>query len=190
MIIHNILNMKRNFFFAVGLALSLFACDNSHDDMYDPTWMREQYNNQWEMQFGEIDPNHTWNMAKQVKANVDISDWPSGEYIAKIFISAYKYDKLTVLKQFIPYYRLAESESDNWCKTLGDYLPKHQTRYGNNLIISSNRVPKNDFTLFDKRTFDEYNLDFSSQTIISELFHSVFTNLGYIDPLDALDKEE
>ena len=33
--------MKRNFFFAVGLALSLFACDNSHDDMYDPTWMRE-----------------------------------------------------------------------------------------------------------------------------------------------------
>ena len=113
-----------------------------------------------------------------------------GEYIAKIFISAYKYDKLTVLKQFIPYYRLAEPESDNWCKTLGDYLPKHQTRYGNNLIISSNRVPKNDFTLFDKRTFDEYNLDFSSQTIISELFHSVFTNLGYIDPLDALDKEE
>ena len=87
MIIHNILNMKRNFFFAVGLALSLFACDNSHDDMYDPTWMREQYNNQWEMQFGEIDPNHTWNMAKQVKVNVDISDWPSEEYIAKIYSS-------------------------------------------------------------------------------------------------------
>lgn len=85
MIIHNILNMKRNFFFAVGLALSLFACDNSHDDMYDPTWMREQYNNQWEMQFGEIDPNHTWNMAKQVKANLSIQEDALSEYTFKIY---------------------------------------------------------------------------------------------------------
>lgn len=85
MIIHNILNMKRNFFFAVGLTLSLFACDNSHDDMYDPTWMREQYNNQWEMQFGEIDPNHTWNMAKQVKANLSIQEDALSEYTFKIY---------------------------------------------------------------------------------------------------------
>ncbi len=77
--------MKRNFFFAVGLALSLFACDNSHDDMYDPTWMREQYNNQWEMQFGEIDPNHTWNMAKQVKANLSIQEDALSEYTFKIY---------------------------------------------------------------------------------------------------------
>lgn len=92
MIIHNILNMKRNFFFAVGLALSLFACDNSHDDMYDPTWMREQYNNQWEMQFGEIDPNHTWNMAKQVKANLSIQEDALSEYTFKIYSANPLYD--------------------------------------------------------------------------------------------------
>lgn len=113
-----------------------------------------------------------------------------GEYIAKIFISAYRYDKLMVVKQFVPYYRLAESESEKARKTFGSYLPKHQTKYGNNIIISSNRVPKNDFMLLDKRAFDEYGLDFSSQALISELFQSVFINLGYIDPLDALDKEE
>lgn len=84
--------MKRNFFFAVGLALSLFACDNSHDDMYDPTWMREQYNNQWEMQFGEIDPNHTWNMAKQVKANLSIQEDALSEYTFKIYSANPLYD--------------------------------------------------------------------------------------------------
>lgn len=113
-----------------------------------------------------------------------------GEYIAKIFISAYRYDKLTVVKQFVPYYRLAESESEKVRKTFGSYLPKHQTKYGNNIIISSNRVPKNDFMLIDKRTFDEYGLDFSSQALISELFQSVFINLGYIDPMEGLDEEE
>lgn len=85
MMIHKIINMKRYFFFAVGLTLSLFACDNSHDDLYDPTWMREQYNNQWEMQFGEIDPNHTWNMAKQVKANLSIQEDALSEYTFKIY---------------------------------------------------------------------------------------------------------
>ena len=113
-----------------------------------------------------------------------------GEYIAKIFISAYRYDKLTVVKQFVPYYRLAESESEKARKTFGSYLPKHQTKYGNNIIISSNRVPKNDFMLLDKRAFDEYGLDFSSQALISELFQSVFINLGYIDPMEGFDEEE
>ncbi|MBQ8602895.1 MAG: DUF4114 domain-containing protein [Bacteroides sp.] len=77
--------MKRNFFFAVGLVLSLFACDNSHDNMYDPTWVREQYENQWKLHFGEIDPNQNFNMAKQVTANISIKEDALSEYTFKIY---------------------------------------------------------------------------------------------------------
>ena len=56
------------------LVASLFACDNSHGDMYDPTWVREQYQNQWEMQFGEIAPAQNWNMAKKIEANHAIQE--------------------------------------------------------------------------------------------------------------------
>lgn len=44
--------------------------------------------------------------------------------------------------------------------------------------------------LLDKRAFDEYGLDFSSQALIFELFQSVFINLGYIDPMEGFDEEE
>lgn len=77
--------MKRNFFFAVGLALSLFACDNSHDNMYDPTWVREQYENQWKLHFGEIDPNQNFNMAKQVTANVDLGEFSDLDCKIKVY---------------------------------------------------------------------------------------------------------
>lgn len=92
MIIHNILNMKRNFFFAVGLALSLFACDNSHDNMYDPIWVREQYENQWKLHFGEIDPNQNFNMARQVTANISIKEDALSEYTFKIYTADPLYD--------------------------------------------------------------------------------------------------
>lgn len=112
-----------------------------------------------------------------------------GEYIAKIFISAYRYDKLTVVKQFIPFYQLEDSDDENIRKVFGSYLPKHRAKYGNNIIISSNRVPKADFTLIDKRTFDKYGIPFTSHALISELFQSFFINLGYIDPMKGLNDE-
>ena len=64
--------MKKKFFLLAALTAGLFSCDNSHEDLYDPEWVREQYENQWVMNFGEIDPNQNWNMARAVTANVDL----------------------------------------------------------------------------------------------------------------------
>lgn len=67
------------------LIIVLFSCNNSHDDLYDPTWVREQYQNQWDMQFGQIDPNQNWNMAKQIVANLSIKEDALSDYTFKIY---------------------------------------------------------------------------------------------------------
>lgn len=74
------------------LTAGLFACDNSHDNMYDPNWVREQYNKQWEMNFGEIAPDQNFNMAKQVMANISIKEDALSEYTFKIYTANPLYD--------------------------------------------------------------------------------------------------
>ena len=75
------------------LVASLCACDNSHGDMYDPTWVREQYQNQWEMQFGEIAPDQNWNMAKKIEANLAIQEDALTDYTLKVYSADPLYDK-------------------------------------------------------------------------------------------------
>lgn len=53
--------------------------------MYDPNWVREQYQNQWEMQFGEIAPDQNWNMAKKIEANLAIQEDALSEYTFKVY---------------------------------------------------------------------------------------------------------
>ena len=93
------------------------------------------------------------------------------EALPKEFVYTYKYEKLTVLKQFIPVYDML-ARSNPGKQTLEGYLNKHEQKYGNNLIIESSRYPKNDYLLIDRRYFDE---------LYGKLFHSKFFNLGYID---------
>lgn len=92
--------MKRNFFLLAGLISFLCACDNSHDDMYDAEWVREQYENQWKMNFGDIDPNQNFNMATQVKANLTIVEDALSEYTFKIYTAnpLYNDDALLMAK--------------------------------------------------------------------------------------------
>lgn len=65
-----------------------------------------------------------------------------------------------------------------------NYLQKHQNKYGNNLIVLSNRMPKNDYYLIDRKLFDDYKIKYNNENIIVELFDSGFFNLGYIDFFD------
>lgn len=78
--------MKKVFILA-ALASALSACDNSHEDLYDPDWVREQYENQWEMSFGAIDPNQNWNMAMSVIADVDLGEYAEKDYTINIYSS-------------------------------------------------------------------------------------------------------
>ena len=99
-----------------------------------------------------------------------------GEQFYKYFIRALKFEKITVLKQFVPYYT-AFSENEN----LKNFLIEHKNKYGNNIVISGNRLPPNDFIIIDKRYLENNNIKFSNDNLISQLFSTYYLNLGYID---------
>lgn len=110
------------------------------------------------------------------------------ENFSKNFISAYKYEHLVVLKQFVPTLRL--NESDPYYEIFEKYNSEHIKKYGGNLIIASNRIPKNGLMCIDKKYFSDYNLKYNSNSIIEELFYTIHRLLGYIDKFPSIDKED
>lgn len=107
---------------------------------------------------------------------MDIYTLIFGEHFYKSFIRALKYEKLTVLKQFVPYYA-----SFNYDKELCRFLFEHKNKYGNNIIISGNRIPSNDFLIIDKRYLESNNIKFTNKNLILQLFSTYYVNLGYLD---------
>ena len=104
------------------------------------------------------------------------------EPLDKIFLYAQKYEDLHVMRQFVPYYNtkgFLTNPKD--IERYQNYNKRHIARYGNNLMIISNRIPKNDYQIYDKRWFQENGIPFNTNTIIQELFNTRFLNLGYID---------
>lgn len=75
--------MKKIFWIA-GV-VCLMSCNNEHKDLYDPNIVVKQYEENWKKQFGEIDPNQTWNMAKQITAKVSINYGSNVDYIIKFY---------------------------------------------------------------------------------------------------------
>lgn len=60
--------------------LMLTGCQS--EDLYNSNAPLEQYENAWEQTFGEIDPNQTWNTARQVTASVNTVE---GDYDVQIY---------------------------------------------------------------------------------------------------------
>lgn len=104
-----------------------------------------------------------------------------GKKFAKTFIYAHKYERLKVLKQFVPYYDFQTNNSTAYISFLNNYLASHKNKYGNNLIVDSSRLPKNDYTLIDKKYFSKYKIKYSMEHLVQELFFSAHENLGFID---------
>lgn len=94
------------------------------------------------------------------------------------FVNAYKYEKLVVLKQFEPFYNMDNDE-------MRKYLENHKEKYGNNFIITNNRIPKNDYICIDKKYFSDFKLEFNNENLISELFYTAQIPLGFIDDFTA-----
>ncbi len=104
-----------------------------------------------------------------------------GDKFSKIFVHAHKYEKLTVLKQFVPFYRLGSMDIEEDKLYYTQYLLNHRRKYGNNLIVEGNRIPKAEYMLLDKKLFSDYNIKYNTENLLTELFVSEFFNLGYID---------
>ena len=101
-----------------------------------------------------------------------------------LFVEAYKYEQLQVIKQFTPAYVFNDESNSSTVLALKNYLPRHRMRYGNNLVINGNRTPVNDYVVIDRHYFDTYQLDYNNVTLIEELFNCSYLNMGYIDPLE------
>lgn len=97
-----------------------------------------------------------------------------GGSIHKNFICAHRYESLSVYKQFIPFYNQKDER-------LNKILPNHLQRYNSNIIITSNRIPKNDFELIERRSFDMWEITYNEENLMNELFLPKHINLGYID---------
>lgn len=108
-----------------------------------------------------------------------------GDDYSEIFIYAQKYEKLTVLKQFVPFYKLGTEDSESDKNRYREYLENHKRKYGNNLIMTSNRIPKSDYVIIDRKYFDELNMAYNTGNLYRELFYSAFMNLGYIDRFES-----
>ena len=101
-----------------------------------------------------------------------------------IYISAYKYQKLTILKQFFPIMVFCEKEIN----IANDIYFKHKINYGDNRIITSDRIPKSGMTVIDKRYFNRLKIEYNIDNIVNELFISEFNDLGYIDDIELEEK--
>ena len=108
-----------------------------------------------------------------------------GDGYSEIFVYAQKYEKLTVLKQFVPFYKLGTEDSESDKNRYREYLENHKRKYGNNLIMTSNRIPKSDYVIIDRKYFDELNMAYNTENLYRELFYSAFMNLGYIDRFES-----
>lgn len=122
------------------------------------------------------------------EAFADIYRYIVGEKFYKNFINAYKYEKLTVFKQFKPFLKL---RPDDKHKSEYDmYVQNHSLKYGNNLIVVGNRVPKNEYLNIDKQYFDNFKLKYNNETLIHELFRTNHILLGFIDNISETNLDE
>lgn len=96
--------------------------------------------------------------------------------LAKDFICAHKYEKLTVINQFIPYYDLPDPRFEEYCD-------QHKNKYGGNIIVSGNRIPKNDFNIIDRRAFEENGIKYTYDNLVKQLISIHQISMGFIDLL-------
>lgn len=80
-----------------------------------------------------------------------------GDDFYKIFVHAQKYESLKVVKQFVPVYELSRHFGEIENNPFKNVLKDHRAKYGENLIIQSNRVPLFGYELIDKQWFDVQN---------------------------------
>lgn len=111
-----------------------------------------------------------------------------GSHLDEIFISAEMYEKLTVLKQFVPYYKPELPIKDEF----GYYsrLREHQKKYGGNIVVMNSRIPQYEYFLLDKRRFDENGDQYNYENLINYLFSCSYIAMGYIDKLKESDKKD
>ena len=114
-------------------------------------------------------------------AFADIYEYIFGKSFADLFVYAYKYQKLTVLKQFRPYYYLGEQNDPEIVQKIRAVEKLQKEKYGDNLIVEGNRIPPNKYTLIDRHYLNKFKVPYNSQELIMALFTNAYQNLGFVE---------
>lgn len=101
-------------------------------------------------------------------------------------VYAKKYESLNVIKQFQPVlfyddFTLKlhpDRQSDN--EQMLNLLEKHQKVFGVTTIVTDDRIPKNGLYTIDKKQLELWGVEYTTESIINELFYSQFSTLGSI----------
>ena len=101
------------------------------------------------------------------------------ESFSKKFICAHKYEKLTLLKQCKPVFDFLDDSIT--LEQFDQYQQSNNLKYGGNIIINSNRIPKNDYRIIDKRSILRFVDNYDNGSIMDSLFSSALSLLGFID---------
>lgn len=110
-----------------------------------------------------------------------------GEDFANNFIEAQHYEKLTVLKLFQP--KILAHENDKYKEVFDKYYNEHIIKYGNNIIVNSNRVPMSGFFTIDKALLDLNKIKFNSENLFYQLFYTSYYPLGYVDQFPSIQND-
>ena len=114
-------------------------------------------------------------------AFADIYEYIFGKSFADLFVYAYKYQKLTVLKQFRPYYYLGEQNDPEIVQKIRAVEKLQKEKYGDNLIVEGNRIPPNKYTLIDRHYLNKFKVPYNSQELIMALFTNAYQDLGFVE---------
>lgn len=87
--------MNKYIFLLLFLA-GMAACTD-HKDLYDPNLSEKEYEKNWKEQFGDIDPNQTWNMAVSRHATINLLEDALSEYNIQLYTADPLYDSSALL---------------------------------------------------------------------------------------------
>lgn len=119
-----------------------------------------------------------------------------GEVIEKQFIGAKKYEKLTTLLQFVPFFNYGKSHVEYYpelrdrAERMQVVIEERRKVNGIDKVISSSRIPSYGLYTLDKKWFSDNNLPMTAEEIAKELFDSSFNWLGYLPEFSEINKAE
>ncbi|MGN0357148.1 MAG: hypothetical protein ACI4E0_04930 [Blautia sp.] len=111
-----------------------------------------------------------------------------GKLFPNKMVYAKKYEALTVRKQFQPVILYDKNtlamhpEYHIEHQKMQQELSSHQNIFGIATVITDDRIPKTGLYTVDKRQLEIWGEEYTSESIINELFRSGFTLLGAVFP--------
>ena len=117
-----------------------------------------------------------------------------GDKISKNYIGAKKYEKLTTIFQFIPYYNYGRIYLENMpemkekAEIMQSIIEEREKINGIDIVLSSNRIPTHGLYTMDGNWFSKRKLQMDSKGITEALFSSSFNMLGYMPEFNEINK--